>query len=169
MKTRARVKAVENNKFAFRWGTRIEEIETRTVLWAAGMKASSLGEKLARSTRVELDPAGRVLLKPDLSLPGHPEIFVMGVSAHLAHQGSRRLPGVAPVAMQQGRYMAKLISKRPKGKTAPVFRYVDKGCLAVIGRHVVVGNLGVLRFAGWPAWLFVHITYLIEYEKNYSC
>ena len=169
VKTGARVEVVEDNKIAFRQGAGIEEIETRTVLWAAGMKASSLGEKLARGTGVELDPTGRVVVESDLSLPGRPEIFVIGDLAHFAHQDNQPLPGVAPVAMQQGHYVAKLITERLKGQTTPAFRYVNKGSLAVIGRHAAVADLGVLRFAGWPAWLawlFVHIAYLIEYDNK---
>lgn len=149
-----------------------EAIRAKTILWAAGMKASPMGQVLAERTTVELDRAGRVVVGPDLSIPGYPNIFVTGDLAHFAHQGDQPLPGVAPVAMQQGRYVADLIQRRlisdEESDLSP-FRYRDKGSLAVIGRNAAVAELGPARFAGflaWLLWVFVHIGYLIEFDNK---
>ncbi len=146
-----------------------ERIPTRTVLWAAGVQASPLGQTLHDATGVELDRAGRVVVEPDLSIPGHPEILVLGDLASFPHQGGRPLPGVAPVAMAQGRYAARLVAARLAGRTLPPFRYRDKGMLATIGRSHAVADLGPLRFSGtaaWLAWLFIHLLYLVEFENR---
>jgi NADH dehydrogenase len=146
-----------------------ERIAARTVLWAAGVQASPLGGVLARATGAKLDRAGRVHVQPDLSLPGHPEIFVIGDLALFTHQTGKPLPGVAPVAMQQGRYVAELIVARLSGQTLSPFRYHDRGSVATIGRAAAVADLGWLRFDGvaaWLAWLFVHLFFLIEFENR---
>lgn len=146
-----------------------EKIEAKTVLWAAGVKASSLGMVLSRRVGVELDSSGRVLVEPDLSIPGHPNIFVIGDLANYSHQDGKPLPGVAPVAMQQGRYVASLMKERLSGKTLPPFRYHNKGNLAVIGRNAAVADFGKLKFSGffaWVIWVLVHICYLIEYDNK---
>jgi NADH dehydrogenase len=127
-----------------------------------------MAHALADRTGVELDRMGRVIVKPDLSVRGHPEIFVIGDLAHCAQDGAP-LPGVAPVAMQQGRYVAELIEERLKGKDLAPFHYRDKGSLAVIGRNSAVAQLGGLRFSGFPAWLlwvFIHIGYLIGFDSK---
>ena len=141
-----------------------ERLETHTVLWAAGVRPSELGAVLAARAGAKLDRQGRVLVSPDLSIPGHPEIFVIGDLAYLEQDG-HALPGVAPVAMQQGRYVARLIrteDRRP-------FRYFDKGSLAVIGRAAGVADFGRWHFHGWPAWmlwLFVHLMYLAQFRNR---
>ena len=158
----------DNIVIVFRNGS-TETIEARTVLWAAGVKASPLGMVLGRRVGVELDSAGRVLVEPDLSIPGHPNIFVIGDLANYSHQFGRPLPGVAPVAMQQGCYVAKLLKERLRGRTLPPFRYIDKGNLAVIGRNAAVADFGKIKFSGfiaWLIWVFVHIRYLIEYDNK---
>ena len=140
-------------------------IPTATVLWAAGVTVSAFGDRVAGRFGAERDRAGRLVVRADLSLPGHPEVYVIGDLAHAAGAQGRPLPGVAPVAMQQGRYVARLILGREQGP----FRYRDKGQLAVIGRHAAVCDLGRARLAGRPAWflwLFVHIAYLIEYDNK---
>lgn len=146
------------------------KIATHTVLWAAGMKASPLGKILAERTGVELDRTGRVVVEPDLSVAGYPNIFVIGDLAHFAHQTGQPLPGVAPVAMQQGRYVARLIKSRLNGQTSPApFKYFDKGSLAVIGRHAAVANIGQIKISGylaWLAWTFIHIWYLIGFDNK---
>ena len=145
------------------------QLETRTILWGAGMQAVPLATTLARRTATDQDRQGRLFVEPDLSLPDHPDIFAIGDLAHWAHHGGPPLPGVAPVAMQQGRYVARLIARRLKNRTTPPFRYRDRGNLAVIGRHAAVAEINRLRFAGWPAWLiwlFIHIAYLIEYDNK---
>ena len=167
--TEALVTDIRKNAVTIRRKSRTETINSRTLLWAAGMKASGLGEILSQKTGVELDRSGRVKVGPDLTLPGHPGIFVIGDLANFSHQSVNPLPGVAPVAMQQGRYVANLIGLRLKKKNLPPFRYRNRGSLAVIGRHAGVADFGSLRFGGFPAWLiwiFVHIAYLIEYDNK---
>jgi NADH:ubiquinone reductase (H+-translocating) len=149
-------------------GGKTERVEARTVLWAAGVKASPLGEKLARRSHARVDRAGRILVEPDLSIAGHPEVFVLGDLASL-HQDGELLPGVAPVAIQQGRYVARAIESRLAGKSSPPFRYHDRGSLAVIGRARAVALVWGRRFWGYPAWLlwlFVHLLYLVEFESR---
>ncbi len=152
-----------------RSGDQEEEITCQTVLWAAGMKASSMGDILAKHTGCELDRAGRVIVEPDLSLPGYPHILVIGDLAHFRHQTGEPLPGVAPVAMQQGRYAARLILKIQQGDNSTPFHYRDKGNLAVIGRNAAVADFNFLRLTGflaWLVWVFVHIAYLIEFDNK---
>lgn len=144
-------------------------IRARTVLWAAGVKASPLGQVLAERTGVELDRAGRVIVSPNLTIPGYDNILVIGDLAHFAHQTGQPLPGVAPVAMQQGRYAADVVRNRLNGKETPPFRYWDKGSLAVIGRNKAVADFGRLQLSGflaWLVWVFVHIGYLIEFDNK---
>jgi len=144
-------------------------LATHTVLWAAGTKASSIGKKLAERTGAALDRMGRVIVEADLSLPGHPNLFVIGDLAHYAHQTGTALPGVAQVAMQQGVYTAEVILARLKEEKAAPFRYKDKGTMAVIGRNAAVADLGSLRLNGFPAWLiwlFVHISFLIGFDNK---
>ena len=152
-----------------RQGEQIKQINSRTILWAAGVKASKMGKVLAERTGVELDRAGRVIVEPDLSIPGHSDIFVIGDLANFPHQGERPLPGVAPVAMQQGAYVAKLIKKRLQGESLPQFVYKDYGNMAVIGQNKAVVNLGFAKFSGflaWFVWVWAHIYYLIEFDNK---
>jgi NADH dehydrogenase len=135
-------------------------IDAGTVLWAAGVQASPLGEALG----VETDRSGRVLVNEDLSVPGHPEIFVAGDLALVP-----RVPGVAPAAMQMGRHAARMIEADLKGEERRPFRYSDKGSLATIGRARAVADFGWLRFSGFPAWiswLAIHIFYLIGFRNR---
>lgn len=143
-----------------------ERISAATVLWAAGVTASPL----ARTLGVPLDRAGRVLVEPDLSIPGHPEVFVIGDLAAFLHQTGKPLPGLAPVAIQQGRYTAKNISRRSQGLPTEPFHYVDRGILATIGRAAAVADFGVAKFSGffaWVLWLFVHIFWLIGFRNRF--
>jgi len=147
-----------------------ERIAARTVMWAAGVQASPLGAVLRDRLGAPLDRAGRVMVAPDLTVPGHSEVFVIGDLAHYAGDTERPLPGVAPVAMQQGRWVAELIQARGEARAHPgVFRYRDRGSMAVIGRGAAVADLGWIRFRGhpaWLAWIFIHILYLIEFENR---
>lgn len=146
-----------------------EMLPAQTVLWAAGMKASALGQILAERTGAKLDRAGRVMVEPDLTIAGQPNLFVIGDLAHFAHQGEKPLPGIAPVAIQQGQYVAEAIKRRLQGAALAPFRYQDKGSMAVIGRHAAVAVLGPLKFAGFPAWLtwvFIHLWYLIGFSNK---
>jgi NADH dehydrogenase len=139
------------------------------VLWAAGVQASPLGRILANAAGAPIDRAGQVIVEPDLTLPNHPELFVIGDLASFSDQSGKPLPGVAPVAMQQGRYVAKLIQWRLGGKTLPPFRYKNHGGMATIGRAAAVADLGWVRLSGllaWVTWLFIHVLFLIEFENR---
>ena len=167
--TRAMVTDIQADGVVYKQEDTEHKIATRTVLWAAGMKASPLSEVIKRETGAELDRQGRVVVDPDLSVPGYADILVIGDLACFKHQGERPLPGVAPVAMQMGRYAAQLIRNRIRGRESKPFHYVDKGNLAVIGRNAAVADLGFLKFSGffaWFAWVFIHIAYLIEYDNR---
>jgi NADH dehydrogenase len=164
-----RVTDVQDGVVTMTQGDRVFKVPCRTVLWAAGVKASPIGQALAQRAGVQLDRAGRVIVQPDLTIPGHPEMFVIGDLASFSHQNGKPLPGVAPVAMQQGRYVANLINARLEGKILPPFRYHDKGSLAVIGRNAAVADLNGMRLSGslaWLIWVFVHIGYLIEFDNK---
>jgi NADH dehydrogenase len=143
-----------------------ELIPTATILWAAGVAANPLNKKL----NVELDPQGRVMVSGDLSLPSHPDIFVIGDQAHYPWgPEGKPLPGLAPVAMQQGRFVARVIERRLRGQDAGRFRYIDKGQMATIGRSRAVAMYQGLEFQGfvaWVAWLLVHIYYLIGFKNK---
>ncbi len=169
VRTNTMVTAIEKGAVNLKVGDSSERVRCETVLWAAGVKASPLGEKLANCTGAELDRSGRVMVEPDLSLPNHPEIFVIGDLANYSHQSGQPLPGVAPVAMQQGRYVAECLHHRMNGKATPPFRYHDRGNMAIIGRAKAVADLGRFRFAGfwaWLAWLFIHLLYLVEFQNR---
>jgi NADH:quinone reductase (non-electrogenic) len=150
-------------------GETIERIACRTVVWAAGVQASFLGRRIAKAAGAEVDRAGRVLVEPDLTVKGHPEIFIIGDVANYSHQGKAPLPGIAPVAIQEGRYTAELIRRRLEGKRTPPFHYRDRGSMAIVGRASAVADLHRFHFAGfvaWLAWLFVHLIELIEFENK---
>ena len=141
-----------------------ERIPARTVIWAAGVAASPL----ARSLGVPLDRAGRVVVEPDLSVPGHPEIFVIGDLA-AARSGGKPVPGIAPAAIQEGKHTAKNIIGEMRGIARVPFHYRDKGSIATIGRAAAVADLGRLKFTGffaWLTWLVVHIFFLIGFRNR---
>ncbi len=145
-----------------------EKIAAKTVLWAAGVAASPVGKLLAEHLGLTLDKAGRVPVQPDLSIAGHPEILVIGDLAAFLHDG-KQLPGVAPTAIQQGRYAARLIGERIRNEKTKPFHYFDKGSLATIGRNQAVAQIGPLQFSGifaWLTWLFVHLLYIVEFENR---
>jgi NADH:ubiquinone reductase (H+-translocating) len=148
-----------------------ERLPARTVVWAAGVVASQLATALAAESGAELDRAGRVAVGPDLTLPGHPEVIALGdmVQVHDAAGKPEPLPGLAPVAMQQGRYAARAIRSRLRGEQPPPFRYREKGNLATIGRAKAVADIKGLQLSGllaWLTWLFVHIFYLIGLQNR---
>jgi NADH dehydrogenase len=171
IRTGATVMNVEEHAVTIRENGRVEAIPTRTVLWAAGVLASPLGGTLAEGAGATVDRVGRVVVQPDLTLPGHPEIFVIGDLANFSHQTGKPLPGVAQPAIQAGRYAAETIVKRLRGEgeKAKPFHYLDKGSLATIGRAAAVADLGWLRLSGLPAWiiwLFVHLLYIVEFQNR---
>ncbi len=147
-----------------------ERIEARTVIWAAGVHASPFGEVLAARAGAEMEKNGQVRVEGDLTVAGHPEIFVIGDLARCMNREGKPLPGVAQVAMQQGGYVARAIERRLAGSAAQAaFRYAGRGQLAVIGRGAAVADLGKLRlsgFAAWVIWLFIHLMYIVEFSNR---
>jgi NADH:ubiquinone reductase (H+-translocating) len=143
-----------------------ERIEASTVLWAAGVRAGALGAQLG----VAVDRQGRASVEPDCSLPGHPEVFCIGDAAAFVPEGEEHaLAGVSPVAMQQGRFVARQIRRTLEGEPREAFRYVDKGIMATIGRSRAVAKIGRIRLSGfvaWAAWLLLHIFYLIDFRSR---
>jgi len=147
----------------------IRQIPTRTTLWAAGVKASSLGDQLVEASGADADRAGRITVQPDLSLQRHPEIFVIGDMASCVNSAGKPLPGVAPVAMQQGQYAAQAIISRLSNNAPKPFHYRDYGSMATIGRGSAVAMFGKRRFSGfiaWLMWLFIHLLKLAKFENR---
>jgi NADH dehydrogenase len=150
-------------------GESVERIACRTVIWAAGVQASPLGQSLAARIGAKIDRAGRLMVEPGLTIAGHPELFVIGDLANCSQQTGKPLAGVAPVAIQEGRYIARVIIARIKKKPVAPFHYRDRGSMAIIGRASAVAEIGRLHFSGylaWLAWLFVHIVELVEFENK---
>ena len=155
-----------------------ERLAAKTVLWAAGVAASPLARVLAQKTGAKTDRAGRVVVEPDLTVPGHPDILVLGDLANFSHTPDQQaLPGVATVAMQMGRHAALVVQRRlqhpdVQSGTGPKFEFLDKGTMAVIGRNEAVARVGFglnISFGGflaWLAWLFIHIMYLVGFENR---
>ncbi len=168
--TSAIVSDLADHRVTYRCGDRTETIESRTVLWSAGVRASSLGRSMFADRPSLLDKAGRVCVTPHLTVPDHPELFIIGDLALARDHEGKPLPGVSPVAMQQGRFVARLLRKRLSGdhQTAP-FRYLDKGTMATIGRAAAVAEIAGFRLWGFPAWLvwlFLHLMYIVEFENR---
>ena len=169
VRTGAMVIDVKARSVTIQSGEHTEIIPTRTILWAAGVLASPLGRMLEKSAGARVDRAGRVIVEPDMTVPGHPDIFVIGDLSNFSHQTGKPLPGVAQPAIQQGRYVAKVIQRRIRGEKSPAFHYFDKGNLATIGRGAAVADLNFLRLSGWPAWMiwiFVHLMYIVEFQNR---
>jgi NADH:quinone reductase (non-electrogenic) len=148
-----------------------ERIQTRTVVWAAGVIASELASMLAEQAGVEVDRAGRVEVSEDLSLPGHPEVLAIGDMVRIRQTSgpSVALPGLAPVAMQEGRHAAAVVEDRIQGRPGRQFHYFDKGNLATIGRSRAVADIKGIHLSGfiaWVTWLTVHLFYLIGFENR---
>lgn len=141
-------------------------VEAATVLWAAGIRASGLGKKLG----AEVDAIGRIKVEADLSIRGHPEVFVAGDQAHFAHGTGTPLPALAPVALQQGRFIARNILRLCRGKPGRAFHYLDKGQMATVGRGRAIVEMGRLQLSGfiaWLAWIVVHIYYLTGFKNRF--
>ncbi|MEO1692617.1 MAG: NAD(P)/FAD-dependent oxidoreductase [Cyanobacteria bacterium J06631_6] len=169
VQTKTLVTNIANNSVTYRQGETSTTVDAHTILWAAGVRASFMGKVLAERTGAELDRAGRVVVEPDLSIKDYPDVFVIGDLANFPHQGERPLPGVAPVAMKEGEYVADLIAKRFIGVKVKPFSYQDLGSMAVIGQNKAVADLRFARFSGfvaWIIWVFAHIYYLIEFDNK---
>jgi NADH dehydrogenase len=167
--TGARVVAIDRDGVDLEVSGTRRHIESHTVLWAAGVHASELGASLAAQAGGELDRAGRITVEPDLTLPGHPEVFVLGDLAGATTAGTPAEAAVAPVAIQHGRYAARLIDARLKGESLDAFRYRDRGSLATIGRASAVAVIAGQNLSGWFAWvtwLFVHLMYLVGFQNR---
>jgi NADH dehydrogenase len=169
VRTGALVTDVAEGSVTIREGDKSEQIPTRTILWAAGVLGSPLGRIVAEATGAQLDKAGRVVVQPDLTVSGHPEIFVLGDLANFSHQTGKPLPGVAQPAIQQGRYVADLITRRLRGAAIQPFHYKDRGNLATIGRGAAVADLNWLHLTGVPAWLiwiFIHLANIVQFQNR---
>lgn len=169
VQTKTLVTNIADSSVTYRQGEAVSTVNAHTILWAAGVRASFMGKVLAERTGAELDRAGRVIVESDLSIKDYPDVFVIGDLANFPHQGERPLPGVAPVAMKEGEYVADLIAKRVIGIQVKPFSYRDLGSMAVIGQNKAVANLNFARFSGfiaWIIWVFAHIYYLIEFDNK---
>jgi NADH dehydrogenase len=155
---------------AFKRGDSVDHLPAKTVLWAGGVMATPFGTKLAERTRAETDRSGRITVNRDLTIPKHPDIFILGDLARATDKAGKPLPGVAQVAMQGGSYAAKAILKRLSGNTElPPFHYFNKGDMAVIGRAAAVANIFGFHVSGLPAWLiwlFIHLIYIVEFQSR---
>ncbi|BAY10872.1 NAD(P)/FAD-dependent oxidoreductase [Calothrix sp. NIES-2098] len=169
VQTKTLVTNIENDIVTIKQENEEKKIASKTILWAAGVQASRIGKVLAERTGVECDRVGRVIVEPDLSIKGYPNIFVIGDLANFSHQTGKPLPGVAPVAKQEGEYVAALIKQRLHNQTLPQFSYIDRGSLAMIGHNSAVVDLGFIKLTGfiaWLFWLFIHIYFLIEFDNK---
>jgi NADH dehydrogenase len=164
------VTCIDAGGVTYKSGEESKRLEAKTVLWAGGVTANEFGKKLAERTKSETDRSGRIKVNPDLTVPGYPDIFVVGDLALSLDENGKPLPGVAQVAMQGGAYAAKTIKARVEGKKAPApFHYFNKGDLAVIGRAAAVANIFGVHLSGLPAWLvwlFVHLMYIVEFQNR---
>jgi NADH:ubiquinone reductase (H+-translocating) len=167
--TSAKVKDIQPDHVMVEKDGQQHRIDTATVIWGAGVRASPLGKMLADATGAAVDRGGRVVVQPDLTLPGHPNIYVIGDMA-AAKSNEQPVPGVAQGAMQEGKFAAAAIRKRLAGQSdVGAFSYWDKGSMATIGRNAAVAEIGWLRLTGfvaWLAWLFVHIMYLVSFTNR---
>jgi NADH dehydrogenase len=145
-------------------------LPTHTILWGAGVMANKLGKLLAEPLGAETDRMGRVMVEADLSVPNHPQVYFAGDLAHFAHTPTQQpLPGVAPVAMQQGMHVAKVIKAKLAQQPSPTFTYWDKGSMAIIGNNKAVASMGKLEldgFLAWLMWLVIHVAFLVEFDNR---
>jgi NADH dehydrogenase len=174
VRTGTKVVDIDDRSVLLAVGDKEERLPARTVLWAAGVQVSSFVRALAKATGAQADRAGRVVVGPDLSLPGHPEIFVVGDAAVMPWLKDRPVPGVAQGGIQGGTYAGKTILRRLAGEPSPPFRYRNKGEVAIIGRLAGVTDIPWLGpfgrqsgFLAWLLWLGIHITYLIGFANRF--
>jgi NADH:ubiquinone reductase (H+-translocating) len=170
VKCGAMVKDVNKEGLTIEIDKRLDHIQARTVIWAGGITASPLGQILAHGTKAETDKGGRVQVKPDLTIPNYPDIYVIGDLASAVDADGKPLPGLAQVAMQGGNYAAKAILRKVKGQPElPPFQYFDKGSLAVIGRAAAVANAFGVHLSGlvaWLVWVFIHLMYIVTFQNR---
>jgi NADH:ubiquinone reductase (H+-translocating) len=171
VQTKSMVSNIADHVVTIKQGDEVQLVPARTILWAAGVKASAMGKVLEQQAGAKLDRVGRVMVEPDLSIAGHPNVFVVGDLSNYMHQGDKPLPGVAPVAVQEGKFVAKLIQQRLSGQVvqAAKFVYDDAGSLAVIGQNEAVVDMRSFKLSGpiaWFIWIFAHIYYLIEFDNK---
>jgi NADH dehydrogenase len=170
IKCGAMVVDVNKNGLTLEVDNHADYINAKTVIWAGGITASPLGQILARRTKAETDKGGRVKVKPDLTIPNYPDIYVVGDLASAVNADGKSLPGLAQVAMQGGTYAARAILRKVKGQPElPPFHYFDKGSLAVIGRWAAVANAFGVRLSGlvaWIVWAFIHIMYIVTFQNR---
>ena len=167
--TKTKVTQIDGETVTLEYNDESKTISAKTILWAAGVKASGVGRVLSDRTGAALDRVGRVMVDADLSVPGYPDLFVIGDLAHCADSTGKPLPGVAPVAMQEGKFVAKLIKARLDRRSMPAFTYNEFGSLAVIGQNAAVANLGGVHLSGfiaWFIWIVAHIYFLIEFDNK---
>lgn len=167
-RNKVRVMEIDDNGVDVQGENGTQRVNAKTVIWAAGVRASTFGEVLAKRAGAKINGQGQVSVQSDCTLPGHPEIFVIGDLARFEQDG-KPLAGVAQVGMQQGDYAAKVIKNRLRNQPTKPFRYFDKGNLAVIGRASAVAQIGKLHLSGliaWLVWLFVHLMYLVEFSNR---
>ncbi|HET7109071.1 MAG TPA: NAD(P)/FAD-dependent oxidoreductase [Candidatus Acidoferrum sp.] len=160
---------IDSDGVSYKHGEISGTLSARTVFWAGGVTATPFARKVAERLRAETDSNGRIKVKPDLTVPNHPDIFVLGDLAISFDAAGNPLPGVAQVAIQGGRYAAKLIKARLAGRTLPPFKYFNKGDMAVIGRAAAVANVLGIHFSGfiaWCLWLFIHLIYIVEFQSR---
>lgn len=163
------VQDIEEGRILVKTDDTVSEIETKTVLWGAGVKASPLGQVLEEKVGAERNRGGKVIVDRFLRVPSAQDIYVIGDLAAGVDDSGKPLPGMAPVAMQQGRYVARQIRGSLRGKKSGPFHYLDKGSLAVIGRNAAVADIRKLKLSGffaWVIWAFVHIMYLVEFDNR---
>ena len=169
VQTNTFVTKIDEGTVTLKSGEEEQQLQSKTIVWAAGVKASPMGRILAERAGADLDRMGRVIVESDLTLPNCPDILVIGDLAHFDHQTGEPLPGVAQVAMQQGQYAAELIQARNKQKQLAPFSYRDKGNMAVIGRNAAVAEIKGLHLSGllaWLIWSVIHIQFLIEFGNK---
>ncbi len=169
VRTGCTVTEVVPDSVTFRCGGELETVLARTVVWAAGVKGSPLGAALARAAGADSDASGRVKVLPDFSLPGHPDLFVIGDLAAYEATPGRILPGVAQPALQGGAYVARLIRARLRGRKPPVFRYSDRGSMATVGRNAAIAEVRGYRFSGFLAcvmWMFIHLLFIEQCQNR---
>lgn len=169
VRTQTKVTQIAGDKLTLEYNDAVETLSAKTILWAAGVKASGVGRVISDRTGAALDRVGRVMVESDLSVPNHSNIFVIGDLAHCADPEGKPYPGVAPVAMQEGKYVARLIKARLKGEALNRFLYKEFGSLAVIGQNAAVANLGGVHLSGfiaWFIWIVAHVYFLIEFDNK---